>query len=217
MTATIADMSALTIRELADITGGLSRPSKMPGCGYSLPARECQTGTRLRAVPGSTCEHCYAMRGNYGFPNVQSALYRRLAALEDPRWAGAMAELIRRQSPDWFRWHDSGDLQSVAHLSQIVDVCHLTSDTRHWLPTREYRIVAEYRREHGGFPRNLTVRMSAHMIGGRVPAGIGLPVSSVNLDGDGIHVCPASHQGNACGDCRACWDPDTRHVSYPLH
>lgn len=30
-------------------------------------------------------------------------------------------------------------------------------------------------------------------------------------------LCPAPSQGNACGDCRACWDPDTGHVIYHKH
>lgn len=30
-------------------------------------------------------------------------------------------------------------------------------------------------------------------------------------------LCPAPAQGNACGDCRACWDPKTGHVIYHKH
>jgi hypothetical protein len=30
-------------------------------------------------------------------------------------------------------------------------------------------------------------------------------------------VCPAPKQGNACGDCRACWSADVANVSYHKH
>jgi bacteriocin-like protein len=33
--------------ELKQITGGLSKPSKMPGFSYNLPATKCITGAKL--------------------------------------------------------------------------------------------------------------------------------------------------------------------------
>ena len=211
----------LTVAEATRITGGLSAPSKMPGPAYNLPAAECNVGSRLRQVEGSTCQHCYAMEGRYTWRPNQVALYRRLASLDDPRWVDAMVLLIQRrcQRVPYFRWHDSGDLQSVDHLRLIVAVCEQTPAVRHWLPTREYRIVADYRRTFGEFPPNLNVRMSAHMIGGRAPDfGPTLTVSTVSRDGmPGAHACPAGSQGNSCGDCRACWDRAVPHVDYHLH
>lgn len=216
--------------ELEDYVGGrngrsgLSAPSKMPGYGYGLPARECGTGSKLRAVTGSTCSGCYAMKGRYVFPEVQAALYRRLEAIEKPLWAPVMAELIGRRKQTYFRWHDSGDLQSVAHLAAIVEVCNLTPSVRHWLPTREYRIVSEYVESGGTIPPNLNVRLSAHMIGGHTPTfprlqGL-VTVSTVSRAADdypGAHHCPAPTQGNQCGDCRACWDRGVSQVDYHVH
>ena len=63
------------------VTGGLSKPSKMPGYADNLPTHACIVGTKLRAVPGSTCFDCYAHeRGRYRFSNVKEALNRRQAA-----------------------------------------------------------------------------------------------------------------------------------------
>lgn len=218
-----ADVASWKTKQLESYVGALSAPSKMPGYGYSLPARECITGTKLRAVEGSTCSGCYAMKGRYVFPTVQAALYRRLEAIAKPLWVEAMAELIRRKDRcGYFRWHDSGDLQSVDHLAGIVRIAELTPSVRHWLPTREYRTVSDYL-SAAGFPSNLTVRMSAHMVGGSIPTFRGLPVtvSSVTPRGEappaGAHRCPAPHQGNSCGSCRACWDPSVRLVDYALH
>ena len=68
----------MNTKEALEIVGGLSKPSKMPGWSYGLPAKECKTGSKLRKVPGSTCFDCYALKGCYVFKVVQDAQYRRL-------------------------------------------------------------------------------------------------------------------------------------------
>ena len=108
----------MKLSELHTLTGGLSKPSKMPCHGYSIPASACKTGTKLRAIPNSTCSSCYACKGRYMFPNVQDALHRRLDALQDSNWVEWMVALIgRKEKSGYFRWHDSGDLQSMEHLT----------------------------------------------------------------------------------------------------
>lgn len=211
--------------ELDAYVGGLSRPSKMPGYGYSIPAAECRVGGRLRKVAGSVCGGCYALKGRYTFPVVSRAMYRRLAAMGRRHWVAAMAELIRRRSGEggYFRWHDSGDLQSVAHLAAIAEVARLTPEVAHWIPTREYRTVSEYVAEGGDIPPNLNIRLSAHMVGGHVPTFPRLrdlvTVSTVSREGDlvGGYDCPSRNQSNQCGDCRACWSRDVAAVDYRLH
>ena len=123
--------------EALKLVGGLAKPSKMPGWAYGLPAAECKTGGKLKHVPGSTCEGCYADKGCYIFPVVQAAQYRRLAAIRNPYWVEAMTILINSKKSKWFRWHDSGDVQDPEHLLKIYEVCRLTPETSHWLPTRE--------------------------------------------------------------------------------
>lgn len=207
-----------TIKQANAIVGGLSNPSKMPGYGYSLPAANCITGGKLQKVKGSVCYGCYAMKGRYMFGTVQNALHRRLSAVHNhPQWVEAMTFLINKRAKKhpYFRWHDSGDIQSVLHLSRIVAVCELTPDVKHWLPTREYQMVKQYLAENGAFPGNLTVRLSAHMIGGTAPDIRGLPTSTV--DGPEGYQCPAPTQGNECSDCRACWEPAVDNVNYHKH
>lgn len=201
--------------------GGLSAPAKMPGLGYSLPASQCQTGSKLAQVKGSTCHGCYAMRGNYLYGNVQRALWGRLDSLVYiDAWRAAMCELIEAamaQGIDpYFRWHDSGDVQSVAHLRAIVAIARQFPQVSFWLPTREYPHVKNFLC-FGTFPPNLCVRLSAHMVDGKAPA-MGLPVSTVHRDSAPQgHACPAPSQGNFCGDCRACWSNDVPQVSYAKH
>lgn len=194
----------------------LSKPSKMPGHAYSIPADRCHTGARLRKVAGSTCSHCYALKGRYLFGNVKAAQGRRFDAIKHPGWVDRMVELITDAGDEHFRWHDAGDLQGVWHLELIVAIAARLPSVRFWLPTREYGMVRDWLFDHPeGFPDNLNVRLSAHMVGQAMNPVAGLTTSSV--DAKAGHACPAPTQGNACGDCRACWDRKVPNVDYHRH
>ena len=206
--------------ELAQsIIGGLSEPSKMPCYGFSIPASRCKTGSKLRKVAGSVCSICYALKGRYVFGVVQNALERRFSKLSHPQWVKAMAFLINTlEKSGYFRWHDAGDIQSLTHLQRIVRVCKATPHIKHWLPTREYGIVAAYVRKYGAFPANLNVRLSAYMMDGPPPShlakSLGVQTSGVLHEG---FTCPAPNQGNKCLDCRACWITKIPNVNYKVH
>lgn len=209
----------LTNKELKQIHGGFSHPSKMPCYGYSIPAKRCITGRKLRKVKRSICALCYALKGRYVFPNVIAALERRFACLSNPLWTSAMAAQINKsEKSGFFRWHDSGDIQSVAHLRMICEVCEATKSIQHWLPTREYSIVADYLQQYGSFPVNLNVRLSAYMIESNGPVSIaqklGLTVSGTSKT---AFNCPASLQKGSCGDCRLCWNKSVFSVNYKTH
>ena len=89
----------MLVKDAKKITGSMTRTSKMPGLSYSLPAWECQVGSKLRAVKGSVCSGCYALKGNYTrYPAIKRAQYYRLASLMDPRWTTAMVAQIKRQN-----------------------------------------------------------------------------------------------------------------------
>lgn len=209
------------MKDLLEIVGGLSNPSKMPGSSYSIPAQRCNVGAKLRKVKGSVCSGCYALKGCYVFPVVREALERRYQSLKDPRWVSAMICLLNKKRAPEFRWHDSGDIQSINHLRNIAQVCELTPDKKHWLPTREYGIVEAYVERYGELPENLCVRASAHMIGKRAPrrfrnSSMVMP-KHTETKYEGVHVCPAQSQGNECGECRACWNVAIETIAYPLH
>ena len=195
-------------KEAKEITGGLSKPSKMPGPAYNLPAWACITGRKLAQIPGTVCHGCYALKGRYRFSNVKSALARRLEALGHPSWVKAMTVLIKGEK--FFRWHDSGDLQGVAHLKAIFEVCNNTPETRHWLPTREARYLPL---NHDSIPKNLTIRFSSHKID-QPPVKYWPWTSTVSTRDSS---CPAQLQNNNCKDCRACWDRKISNVTYPKH
>lgn len=215
-------------KQAEKIAGTLSQPSKMPCFGYSIPATRCITGAKLHTIEGSTCHGCYAMRGNYRFSNVKNALELRYRSLSHPQWVDALTTLILATKNSFFRWHDAGDLQSVEHLKRIVEVCKRTPQVKHWLPTREYKIVMDYLKSGETIPVNLTIRLSAHMVDKAAPP-YGLPTSTVHTSQPDnslqvfnsiptkTHYCPAPKQENQCKDCRACWDSNVQNVSYHVH
>lgn len=136
----------MTLGEAKEIAGVLGKPSKLPGFAYGLNARFCRRGGELRGTPGAICSTCYAMNDFYAsWSPVARGHSKRHDGLDHPRWTDAMVRLIQhhcRPPNDWFRWHDSGDLQSAAHLERILEVVVRTPDVRHWLPTRELADVA---------------------------------------------------------------------------
>ena len=209
----------ITVNELLDRVGGLSAPSKMPCHGYSIPAARCKTGRKMRAVKNSICSICYALKGRYSFPNVQSALERRYKTIRGKNWVADMVNAINRvEQSGYFRWHDSGDLQSLSHFGNICAIARLTPEIKYWLPTREYGIVREFIEKGGVIPDNLTVRFSALMVDGAAPETLarrlGVQVSGACAS---AFSCPASKQGNVCGTCRACWNKETFNVTYKTH
>ncbi len=226
----------MTTKEAQAIAGALGHPSKMPGHSYGISAQKCQTGAKLRGVPGSVCSGCYAMTDWYrSWRPLLQGHERRWNGLRHPRWVDAMVSMIARacQPPDnFFRWHDSGDLQGLWHLENIVAVCDRTPEVRHWLPTREYGFVEAFLATGKAIPENLVVRLSAHMIDSEpvVPAALaGMPTSAVAsvpfsssgvrvVEGKGSIECRAVEtRDNKCGDCRACWDARVACVTYPQH
>ena len=214
-------VSMVTTKELAARVGGLSNPSKMPGFAYGIPAQDCILGAILRQKKGSTCEKCYALKGMYSFPVVKNAQRRRMESISQPGWVADMTELLarkykkRKKADRVFRWHDSGDLQSLEHLSKIVQIANNLPDIRFWLPTREQAMVREYFSQGNKFPRNLVVRVSAAMRGQKIVPPAGTVASTVGANVG--NACPAYRQGGKCLTCRACWDNSVESVDYPLH
>ena len=197
-------------KEANEIVGGLSKPGKMPCPSINLPAAACITGQILAKVPGTTCHGCYALKGRYKFKNTKIAMDRRLEALKDSRWVRAMVVLMKNRK--YFRWHDSGDLQSAWHLARILEVAKQTPDTRHWLPTREARLLALMDPEV--IPKNLLIRLSATKVNGAAPSS--WPWTSTVTDRK-EKTCPAPDQGGKCQSCRQCWDKSVKNVTYAKH
>ena len=208
----------MTILEALETINGFSKPSKMPCHSWSIPAKDCKTGSKLVQVSGSICEDCYALSGFYRMGNVKSCLEKRLQSLSNPKWEEAMTVAISgSEGSGFFRWFDSGDIQSLAHLKQIAQIATNLPKIQFWLPTKEYGIVQDFLKENE-LPINLTIRLSAYMIDGPAPVALasrlGLVTSTVSKTS---WTCPAGSQGNKCLQCRACWDKGVSNVAYKHH
>lgn len=226
-------MKVITIAKSTaqSICGTLTQTSKMPCKSLSLPTESCITGSRMAQIEGSICSSCYANKGFYSMyqNTIKPAQFARLDAIwqalesdeQAQLWVSGIVSLIGSDS--YFRWHDSGDLQSVEHLELIVSVCQATPGCKHWLPTREYGIVKDYVAKHGSLPDNLIVRLSAMHPDKpvKLPASLvtikGITASNVHTSGATVHGvrCIAPDNNGSCADCRACWSDAV--VSYEMH
>lgn len=213
----------------ANDAGAISnRNSKMPGTSFAIDPTACHVGGKLAQVKGSTCHKCYAIKLFELRPSVRtgwSTNYLKATRLiaENPiQWSKAMAFQILKSAEktkeNYHRWFDAGDLQSEEMLKAIITVCQMTPHIQHWLPTREAKIVDNVvSRGLTDLPSNLIIRISSTMIDDKP---MNYPnTSTVHRKGSTYtgHACPARQQGNACGECRACWDKSVSNVSYPLH
>ena len=198
-------------KEANKIVGGLSKPGKMPCPSINLPAPACITGSILALIEGTTCFGCYALKGRYKFKKTIKAMARRLRALSHGSWTAAMITLITGHK--YFRWHDSGDLQSAQHLKNILEVCKQTPDTKHWLPTREAKLLQYL--DPDVIPKNLLIRLSATKVDGAPSQA--WPWTSTVVTNRESRTCPAPTQGGKCIDCRQCWDRTIPNVAYAKH
>ena len=204
----------MTIARAQEIAGTLGNPSKMPGKSYGLPAVNCKVGGLLAKIGGTVCSGCYALKGNYRFKSVQASQAKRLAGITHPEWVDAMTLMIEQSGETFFRWHDSGDIQSSEHLERIFEVARRLPGVQFWLPTKEYGLVKSPAQQ---CPPNLVIRVSGARVDGPAPTWAENSSTVVSsLDGE-QDACPAPTQGNKCGDCRNCWDKGVKNVAYHVH
>ena len=208
------------IKQLEKQIGTLSNPSKMPSYAWGISAYKCIVGSLMAKIKGTTCYECYALKGRYVFKNTKLAHDIRIKAINLPEWVDYMAELLTLKYKNldksrlFHRWFDSGDLQSHEHLMKIFEVCRLTPHLRHWLPTREYKIISKIK--YKDIPKNLVVRASGIKIDGQPPK-FWKWTSTVHTKKPIGHECPAYKQDGECGSCRSCWSRSVKQVSYREH
>ena len=207
-------------KELLKSIGGISQTSKMPCNSWSLSAFWCNNGGKLNKIKGSSCYGCYALKGNYTRykEHMLKSYTKKLDAYNDNKklFKIAFIEYLNRfEKSGFFRWFDSGDLQSYNMLLDIVDIVKKTPNIKHWLPTKEYSLITKYKKEIGNFPDNLVVRVSAPMLD-TIMKGYN-NTSSVKKDSSLKVDCNAYKQEGQCLDCRLCWDKSVKNITYKYH
>jgi len=207
-------------QHIKTIGGNLSCTSKMPSYSFNLSALDCKTGSKLVDIDNSVCNGCYALKGNYKRYKLIDKMRPKTNLVHSENWAESIIWLIENQGSkkdkNYFRWFDSGDIQSMDHLKKIVFIAKKLPSVKFWCPTKEYSLVKKYRKRYGNFPSNLIVRISAPMID-QVLKTENLTSSVCRKDLKTSFNCPSAKQNNQCLNCRNCWDSSVKNINYRLH
>ena len=198
-------MIALNKNEKAFYKRMLSNTSKLGCKSISLNAKSCKTGSKLAKKKGSVCFGCYALKGCYQFPVVQNAMERRMKFFYHKDFIPIMVFLLSSLRKKKFRWFDSGDVQNTIMALNILEICRLTPDIKHWIPSKEYKIWREALKIQK-LPKNVCLRMSSPNIDQEPLKGFE-NTSTVHKDKKAFGLeCIAYKQDGKCLDCEACFN-----------
>ena len=196
----------------------LSKASKMPCRSWSLQALDtCPASRDATGELVPACSGCYAVGGNYRFPNVKAPRVHNREDWKRDAWVDDMvAEL---DNDRYFRWFDSGDMYDVRLARKILAVCERTPWVKHWIPTRMHKfpkfalVLAQLEQ----LP-NVVLRLSSDSITGETIAGKNTStIATLDSVPQGSVVCEAYTRAGKCDKCRACWDKSVSVVTYIGH
>lgn len=198
----------------------ISTTSKLDGVrSWSLQARETCPGSfgpDGELVPA--CQGCYAVGGNYRYPNVKAPRVENREDWKRPEWVADMVAALRNDR--FFRWFDSGDMYALPLAEKIFQVMEATPWVRHWLPTRMHKFskFADVLARMQALP-NVMVRPSSDSVTGEYVPGIHGSTIVPTLDQvpEGATLCHAATNAGKCGPCRACYSKDISVVAYVAH
>ena len=218
-----------TLKQARSITGGISnRNRKMPFYSYGLSVKNCITGSKLAKIKKinkiPTCKLCYAKRNMYNTQAVKKAHAKRLKGIQHPYFVKAMTyeinHLTKNQTQKkYFRWHDSGDLQSIKHLLKLIKIALNLPNIKFWLPTNERKFIRTYLKYKKVFPINFNERISSIFIDQEPTKKHNFNTSSLfkNIKPINSKICYSFKRHNQCGNCRACWSKNISNIAYKSH
>jgi hypothetical protein len=163
------------------------------------------------------------MKGTYLYKGTKAVREHNLNLIKQGEWTGWVQNMVyeikRSNTSGYFRWHDSGDVQSIEHLKAIAEIAKQMSGIKFWLPTLEKGILNKAMRQGLEIPENLTIRLSTAMVNGE-PSKAWATTSTVTTKKDmrveGV-LCKSYEQEGKCLTCRACWDKTVKNVTYLKH
>lgn len=166
---------------------------------------------------------CYDIKACNQYPGtVIDARARNLAVLladRDEYFRRIDAAISRRRKHKFFRWHVAGDIVDIDYLARMVDIARRHPDFIFWTYTKNYAVVNQYVRDHGGdraaaIPENLSI-MFSEWRGMPMDNPYSFPEFSVVFKSDPVkpvgHYCPgncdvckAGHRGCIAGETTYC-------------
>lgn len=111
---------------------------------------------------------CYDVKACLQYPNtVIDARIRNLVILlkdRDEYFNRIQRKLNKRKANKAFRWHVAGDIIDYDYFDRMVSIARLNPDFTFWTYTKNYSVVNEWIKNHGGnkvyLPSNLSVMFS---------------------------------------------------------
>ena len=187
----------------------------MPSKGGTCPASiNPNTGEFVDA-----CKGCYAMAGNYRFPNVKAP---RIHNKEDWKRSEWVSDMVAELDNDrYFRWFDSGDMYDLRLAKKMLQVMEQTPHCNYWLPTRMHKFnkFMPVIKAMQALP-NVVVRLSSDSVTGGV-INTDLPNSTIIPTSEqatsSMTICHSYDNEGKCGSCRACWSKDVKTIAYVAH
>ena len=172
---------------------------------------------------GGNCKECknlcYDLKACNQYENVRNARAKNTAMAKHARieyFRQIDVAMSRRKKNKFFRWHVAGDIIDMDYLDRMAENAKKHSDFTIWTYTKQYDIVNEYVRTHGGnrrvaIPANLTI-MFSEWRGLAMDNPYGFPEFRVIFKGESIpsdctwicpgncDICKAAHRGCIAGE-----------------
>ena len=189
-------------KDVADIKLAISKGNRKIGrtMNVSLPP----------IVTCANCKECkflcYDIKACLQYPNtvIDSRVRNLVILLKDrEEYFDRIDKAIsRRKTNKFFRWHVAGDIVDIEYFDNMVRIARRHPDFIFWTYTKNYKVVNEWIRIHGGskksLPKNLSV-MFSEWRGMEMINPYGLPEFRVVFKGEekpAGHYCP--------GNCDIC-------------
>lgn len=154
-------------------------------------------------------KYCYDIKACLQYKNVTMARARNYSILKR-NFSGYFEQIQnrmkRRKTNKFFRFHVAGDMISAEYLDNVIKTAGMFPDWTIWTYTKEYELVNEYVRTHGGsrekaIPKNLKI-MFSEWKGLAMPNPYGFPVFRCVFRN--IEKAPETgyHCTGNCDDCK---------------
>ena len=154
---------------------------------------------------------CYATRGNWRFPNVQTSLRNNLDEfVSNPdKFFSDIVSWLKNDDITYkfFRWFSSGDIVNKRFLQGIIDVAKECPSTNFLCFTKKYELVNDYLKAGNEIPTNLHIVFSGWDKGWVVPNPFNLPMTFVEFKDCNKNCIPeyAIPCTGSCQHCKSCW------------
>ena len=166
--------------------------------------------------PAFTCgncaecfKYCYDIKACLQYKNVTLARAKNYSILKRDfvaYWDKLRAKMGRKRKNKYFRFHVAGDITSAEYLAEMVKTARMFPEWVIWTYTKQYDLVNEFVRSHGGsrskaIPKNFKI-MFSEWRGMPMPNPYKFPVfrcvfRSIEKPPKGWWKCP----GN-CDECK---------------